>query len=299
VQEFASVGEVDLREALPILSSIEAPLLGHCELPGPIVEAAKRLPDNASRTSYQTWLASRPRAAENEAIDLFARLGAEFEARVHVVHLSSADAIPQIQKSRAAGGQLTVETCPHYLTFASEDIPERATQFKCAPPLRERENRERLWAALREGTIDMIVTDHSPCPPERKRQDTGDFLDAWGGISSLQLSLPAVWTEAKRRGFSLTHLARWLCEAPACLAGLAHRKGTIAPGRDADLAIWNPDTGFTVNPEQLHHRHKLTPYAGRNLMGIVECTFLRGVKIYERGNFCGAPAGKVLLRGQR
>jgi allantoinase len=298
VQEFASVDEVDLREALPILSSIEAPLLGHCELPGPIVEAAKRVPDNASRTSYQTWLASRPRAAENEAIDLFARLGAEFEARVHVVHLSSADAIPQIQKSRAAGGQLTVETCPHYLTFASEDIPERATQFKCAPPLRERENRERLWTALREGTIDMIATDHSPCPPEMKRQDSGDFLDAWGGISSLQLSLPAVWTEAKRRGFSLTHLTRWLCEAPARLAGLAHQKGAIAPGRDADLVIWNPDAGFTVDPAQLHHRHKLTPYAGRNLMGIVEATFLRGVKIFERGNFCVSPAGKVLLRGK-
>jgi allantoinase len=299
VQEFASVGEADLRESLPILARIGAPLLGHCELPGPILEATKHPPDNASRTSYQTWLALRPRAAENEAIDLLLRLGAEFGARVHVVHLSSADAIPQIQNARAAGGQLTVETCPHYLTFASEDIPERATQFKCAPPIRERENRERLWAGLREGAIDMIATDHSPCPPEMKRQDSGDFLEAWGGIASLQLSLPAVWTEARRCGFSLTHLARWLCEAPARLAGLDQQKGVIAPGHDADLVVWNPDAGFKVDPAQLHHRHKLTPYAERDLMGIVEATFLRGTKIYERGNFCARPTGKVLLRGQR
>jgi allantoinase len=299
VPEFASIGEADLREALPILARIGAPLLGHCELPGPILEAAKHLPNNASRTFYRTWLALRPRTAENEAIALLLRLGTEFGARVHVVHLSSADAILQIQKARAAGGQLTVETCPHYLTFASEDIPERATQFKCAPPIREQENRERLWAGLRDGVIDIVATDHSPCPPEMKRQDSGDFLDAWGGISSLQLSLPAVWTEAKRRGFSLTHLARWLCEAPARLAGLDQQKGAIAPGRDADLVVWNPDARFTVGPAQLHHRHKLTPYAGRGLMGIVEATFLRGVKIYERGNFCAGPAGKVLLRGKQ
>jgi allantoinase len=299
VPEFATVGEADLREALPILARVGAPLLGHCELPGPIIEAAKHLPNNASRTFYRTWLALRPRTAEHDAIELLSRLGAEFGARVHVVHLSSADAISQIHKSQAAGRQLTVETCPHYLTFASEDIPERATQFKCAPPIRERENRERLWEGLREGAIDMIATDHSPCPPELKRQDTGDFLDAWGGISSLQLSLPAVWTEAKRRGFSLTHLARWLCEAPARLAGLDQQKGAIAPGRDADLVVWNPDAGFRVDPAQLHHRHKLTPYAGRDLMGIVEATFLRGLKIYERGNFGAVPAGQVLLRGKR
>lgn len=299
VPEFASVGEADLREALPILARMGAPLLGHCELPGPILAAAKRLPDTASRTSYQTWLALRPRTAEDEAIELLLRLGAEFGGRVHVVHLSSADAIPQIQKARAAGGHLTVETCPHYLTFAAEEIPERATQFKCAPPIRERENRERLWAGLRERSIDMIATDHSPCPPEMKRKDSGDFLNAWGGIASLQVSLPAVWTEAKRRGFSLADLARWLCEAPARLAGLDQQKGAIAPGRDADLVIWNPDGGFTVDPAQLHHRHKLTPYAGCDLMGIVEATFLRGVKIFERGSFCANPAGKVLLRGKR
>jgi allantoinase len=299
VKEFASVTESNLREVLPVLAKIGAPLLVHAEAPGPIEEAAKRRPAVVSRKSYQTWLASRPRAAENEAIDLLLRLGGEFGARIHIVHLSSSDAIPQLQKAKATGQPVSVETCPQYLAFASEEIADGATWFKCAPPIRERENRERLWTGLRDGTIGMIATDHSPCPPEMKRQETGDFLDAWGGIASLQLSLPAVWTEAKRRGFSLAHLVKWLCETPAGLAGLAHQKGTIAPGRDADLVIWNPEVAFKVDPALLHHRHKLTPYAGRDLMGIVEATFLRGMKIFERGNFCSIPAGQALLRGKR
>jgi len=299
VKEFASVGEADLRDALPVLAKIGAPLLAHAELPGPIEDAAKHRSNSASRTSYQTWLASRPRDAENRGIDLLLRLGGEFGTRVHIVHLSSADAISILQKAKAAGQQVSVETCPHYLTFVSEEIPDGASLFKCAPPIRERENRERLWAGLGDATIDMIATDHSPCPPEMKRRETGDFLDAWGGIASLQLSLPAVWTEAKRRGFSLAHLASWLSEAPARLAGLDQKKGAIAPGCDADMVVWNPEVGFQVEPSQLHHRHKLTPYAGRDLMGIVEATFLRGVKIFERGKFRDSPAGKVLLRGKR
>jgi allantoinase len=299
VREFASVGESDLREALPVLARIGAPLLAHAELPGPIEDAAKRRAASASRKSYQTWLESRPPAAENDAIDLLLRLAGEFGVRIHIVHLSSSDAIPKIRNAKASGQPLSVETCPHYLTFTSEEIPDGATWFKCAPPIRERENRECLWAGLQRGTIDMIATDHSPCPPEMKRQETGDFLDAWGGIASLQLSLPAVWKEAKPRGFSLPHLSRWLCEAPARLASLAHKKGAIAPGCDADLVIWNPEAAFNVDPAQLHHRHKLTPYAGRDLMGIVEATFLRGIKIFERGNFSAAPAGRVLLRGEQ
>lgn len=299
VKEFASVGEADLREALPVLAKIGAPLLAHAELPGPIEDAVKHRSKSTSRTAFQTWLASRPVAAENSAIDLLLRLGGEFGAQVHIVHLSSTDAISMIQKAKAAGHRVSVETCPHYLTFTSEEIPDGATQFKCAPPIRERENRERLWAGLRDATIDMIATDHSPCPPEMKCQESGDFLDAWGGIASLQLSLPAVWTEVKRRGFSLTHLVKWLCQAPARLASLDQKKGAIAPGCDADLVVWNPEAGFQVDPAQLHHRHKLTPYAGRDLMGIVEATFLRGKKIFERGKFSASPAGKVLLRGKR
>jgi allantoinase len=299
VQEFASVSEMDLREGLPELAKIGAPLLAHAESPGPIDDAAKHRPANASGRSYKTWLDSRPRVAENEAIALLLRLASEYGAHVHIVHLSSSDTIPVIREAKANSTQVSVETCPHYLTFVAEEIPDGATQFKCAPPVRERENREELWAGLADGTIDMIATDHSPCPPQMKKQEKGDFLDAWGGIASLQLSLPAVWTQASARGYSLTHLARWMCAAPARLAGLEKKKGAIAIGHDADLVIWNPDATFRVDSARLQHRHKLTPYAGLELMGIVETTFLRGKKIFERGEFCTAPAGRVLLRCQQ
>ena len=298
VPEFARAGESDLRAALPELAKLGAPLLAHAEVPGPIDEAAKHRSTNDLGKTHKEWLESRPSAAENQAIDLLLRLGAEYGAHIHIVHLSSSDAIPRIQNAKAARAKMSVETCPHYLTFASEEIPDGATQFKCAPPIRERANRECLWAALRDGTIDMIATDHSPCPPEMKRQERGDFFAAWGGIASLQLSLPAVWTEARTRGFSVEHLAKWLCERPARLAGLAKRKGAIAAGQYADLVIWHPDAGFRVDAARLQHRHKVTPYAGRELLGIVEATFLRGKKIFERGTFGAAPEGKVLLRGQ-
>src|SRR5215471_9193535 len=298
VPEFARASESDLRLALPEFAEMGVPLLAHAEVPGPIDEAAKRRSASDSGKSHQTLLESRPRAAENEAIDLLLRLGAEYDAHIHIVHLSSSDVISAIQRAKKERAKVSVETCPHYLTFASEEIPDGATQFKCAPPIRERANRECLWAALSDGTIDMIATDHSPCPPEMKRLDSGDFFAAWGGIASLQLSLPAVWTEARARGFSPVHLAQWLCEGPARLAGLAKKKGVIAVGHDADLVIWNPDAAFRVDPAQLYHRHKVTPYAGRELLGIVEATFLRGRKIFERGAFCPAPEGRVLLRGQ-
>jgi len=190
-----------------------------------------------------------------------------------------------------------VETCPHYLTFAAEEIADGATEFKCAPPIRERENLEKLWAALGDGTIDLIATDHSPCPPAMKLSDEGDFIHAWGGIASLQLSLPAVWTEAAARGYAVPHLAAWLCRGPARLAGLERRKGTIAVGCDADLLIWNPNAKFVVEPSQLHYRHKITPYAGRALAGVVEATFLRGRMVYDRGEFCAGPIGRILHRG--
>ena len=187
---------------------------------------------------------------------------------------------------------MSVETCPHYLTFSSEEIRDGATEFKCAPPIRDATNREALWAALGDGTIEMVVSDHSPCPPEMKRKDTGDFFAAWGGIASLQLGLPAVWTEAARRGFSIEHLARLMSAAPAKLAGLSGRKGEIAVGCDADLIVWDPDEEFTVEPEALHHRHKLTPYSGRRLRGVVKKTYLRG-RLVE---FDRPPYGVVLRR---
>lgn len=299
VAEFDFVTEADLLEALPHLAELGAPLLVHAELPGPIEAVKAQRSPFASGKVYQTWLASRPRAAENEAIALLLRLAMEHNVHIHVVHLSSAESIAQIHHAQSASVEVSVETCPHYLTFAAEDIPAGATQFKCAPPIRERENREQLWQGLREGTISMIVTDHSPCPPAMKYLEKGDFLYAWGGIASVQLSLPATWTEARQRGFTFSDLANWLCEGPARLAGLYGKKGRIAAGCDADLVIWDPDAVFRVEPERLQHRHKLTPYAGRELMGIVEATLLRGEIIYERGSFSSAPTGRVLLRGRK
>jgi allantoinase len=297
VDEFAHVTEADLRIALPKLAGMGAPLLAHAELPEPIEKAVASLAKNASPRKYATWLAARPREAENEAVALLVLLGAEFGARIHIVHVSSADALAALRDAKLAGGAVTAETCPHYLTFVAEEVADGATEFKCAPPIRERENREKLWQGLDEGTLDFVATDHSPCPPAMKLQEEGDFLRAWGGIASLQLSLPAVWTEARGRGYAVTHLAKWLCEGPARLASLAGKKGAIAVGCDADFVIWDPDAKFRVEPAQLHHRHKVTPYAGRELAGRVETTFLRGRKIFERGEFLAGPVGHVLQRG--
>ncbi len=280
VDEFPNVTEADLREALPELARSGAVLLVHAELPE-FLRAC-----DAPPSSYQNYLNSRPRESEHEAISLMARLGEEFGAKIHIVHLSSADALPILRRSR-----MTVETCPHYLTFAAEEIPDGATEFKCAPPIRERENRERLWAALEAGDIHMVATDHSPCPPAMKLQSTGDFMRAWGGVASLQISLAAMWNQVRRRGIPPLRLIEWMCAAPARLVGLAHRKGSIAPGCDADLAIWNPDAPPAA---ELQHRHKLTPYRWQELPGAVDATFLRGRKIYERGSFTGAPYGKIL-----
>jgi allantoinase len=223
------------------------------------------------------------------------RLGRETGCRIHIVHHSSADALAMLRAAKASGAQITVETCPHYLHFAAEDIPDGATEFKCCPPIRERENREQLWQALGDGTIDMVVSDHSPCPPEMKLREHGDFMKAWGGISSLQLRLPVMWTEASARGFTIAQMAEWLCGAPARQVGLTKRKGSISVGNDADVVIWNPDREFRVEPELIQHRHTLTPYAGEVLRGVVEKTFLRGQMVYDGGAF-GEPKGQALFR---
>jgi len=297
VDEFAHVSESDLRAALPELAAIGAPLLAHAELPGPIDAAVAKLPKSAPPRSYATWLASRPSAAEDEAISLLIRLTRQFKSRLHVVHLASSDSLSQLRQAKSSGVAVSVETCPHYLTFAADEIADGATEFKCAPPIRSSENREMLWRGLDDGTIDFIATDHSPCPPALKLPEEGDFLRAWGGIASLELSLPAVWTQASLRGYPVARLAEWLCSRPARLAGLEGRKGTIAVGCDADIVIWNPGAKFRADPARLLHRHKVTPYAGRELMGAVETTFLRGRKIFQRGEFPCPPAGRVLRRG--
>ena len=297
VEEFEYLKESDLRAALPELARLGALLLAHAELPGPIEEEIKHVEEQPPGR-YATWLASRPREAEDKAIALLLCLAKEFGAQVHIVHLSSCSAVRQLTEARSRGVRVTVETCPHYLTFAAEEIADGATEFKCAPPIRDRENREKLWSALGDGTIDAIVSDHSPCPPAMKLREEGNFMRAWGGIASLQLGLPATWAIARSRGYALTHVAKWMCGAPAQIAGIDHRKGWIAVGFDADLVIFDPDTKFRVDSAQLQHRHKLTPYADREFSGVVQTTFLRGQQVFDRGEFSGAPTGRVLYRNQ-
>jgi allantoinase len=298
VPEFENVTERDLRAALPILAEMDAPLLVHAELPGPIERATKRLA-KADPRSYATWLRSRPPAAEKQAIEMMIALAREFNARVHIVHVSSELSLPLIRRAKKEGLHITAETCPHYLAFSSRGIRRGATEYKCAPPIRDSQNQKGMWRALEKKTIEMVVSDHSPSPPAMKRIDTGDFFGAWGGISSLQLGLPILWTELSRRNYSFEHLVRWMCSGPARLAGLENHKGAIAPGYDADIVIWNPEKRFIVKPKKLHHRHKLTPYANQSLRGVVQTTFLRGEMIYDGGRFLGTPRGELLRRGER
>jgi allantoinase len=270
VDEFQHVTESDLRQAMPVLAELGVPLLVHAELP----QALRDVHGNPRH--YSNYLASRPHAAEDEAIALMIRLCREFRAPVHIVHLSSAASLQQIEQARAEGLPLTVETCPHYLYFEAESIADGATQYKCAPPVRDAGNRKKLWGALGRGLIDMVVSDHSPCPPPMK---AGDFATAWGGISSLECALAAVWTEARKRGHGPERLAQWMSHAPARLAGLGARKGRIAVGYDADFVVWNPEARWECRAERLHQRHKVTPYAGMELEGVVEATYVAGKKV--------------------
>jgi allantoinase len=295
VDEFPHVTETDLREAMPELTRLGALLIVHAELPGPIEQATPR---SESASTYSTFLSSRPRQAENDAIDLMIQLSREFGTRVHIVHLSSADAVPIIREAQKSGVKISAETCPHYLHFAAEAIPNGATEFKCCPPIRERENREELWQGLADGTISIVVSDHSPCPASMKLRDSGDFLAAWGGIASLQLRLPVIWTEAQKRGFSLNEVTRWLCSGPSRQVGLQNTKGSIAAGYDADLVIWNPEQEFEVDPRVLQHRHKISPYSGEMLSGVVQKTYLRGRKIYDEREIKGAAAGQFVLNSR-
>ncbi|HEY1694858.1 MAG TPA: allantoinase AllB [Polyangiaceae bacterium] len=299
VPDFGHVGEEELRTAMPILADEGTPLLVHAELAGPIDAALRRqgtVPDD-ELTRYVHWLEARPREAENAAVDLVVRLVHATGARAHVVHLSSADAVAALRLARDAGAPISAETCPHYLVFAAEDVPDGATEYKCAPPIRERHNRERLWQALADGVIAQVVTDHSPSPSSLKCAESGDFQRAWGGIASLELGLRATWTEASARGVGLARIAEWMSAAPARLVGLG-RKGSIAPGKDADLVVWDPDGESAVDAAALHQRHKSTPYARRTLSGVVHATYLRGRKVYAAGAHVGAPSGRLLRRGE-
>jgi allantoinase len=289
VDEFEHVAEADLRAALPILARLELPLLVHAELPA----ALRSIDAVASPRAYGTWLASRPPEAEQAAIDLLVRLAREYHARIHVVHLAAADAVRAIHAARSAGVPISAETCPHYLSFAAERIPDGATAFKCAPPIREGRHQDGLWQALADGDVDLVASDHSPSPPAMKRLEEGDFTTAWGGIASLQLGLSAVWTGAAARGIGIEAVVRWMCSAPAGLAGLTGRKGAIAPGCDADLVVFDPDAEWIVEPDRLEHRHPVTPYAGLRLRGRVRTTMLRGDVVFDEGRF-SAPRGALV-----
>ncbi len=298
IDGFAWVDEADLRLALKKLRGTGLPLLAHAELAGPVDEATKALSaSDAGWRRYVKYLASRPGLAESDAIALLVRLADEFQTPIHIVHLSSAGAaLKLLELARKRGTPVTAETCAHYLWFAAEDIPDGATEYKCAPPIREAKNRDALWRGLESGLIDMITTDHSPCPPAMKRKDEGRFDQAWGGIASLGLALPVVWTAMRRRGIGIESIAEWMAAAPARLAGLAGRKGALAAGADADFAVFDPDAAWTVTRDDLRFRHKLSPYLGAQLRGRVRETWLRGEQIFVQERFAGEPRGREWTR---
>jgi allantoinase len=287
VDEFRHVTEADLREAFPVLATLGVPLMVHAEAPELLLP-----PPEGGAKQYAAWLASRPAESERAAIELLVRLVEWCPVPVHIVHLSSAEGLAAVHAARARGLPITAETCPHYLFFAAEEIPDGGTEYKCAPPIRSARERDALWQGLLDGDIDMIVSDHSPAPPAMK--PAGDFFAAWGGISSLQLGLPVVWTAAMERGIDVARIARWMSTNPAARVGLTGQKGMIAPGYDADIVVWDPEMRFAVESSKLQHRHPLTPYAGRRLHGVVSATYLRGQPAYRDGQFA-APRGKTIV----
>jgi allantoinase len=300
VDEFQSAGEDDLRAAMPVLARLGVPLLVHAESP----EIIERWQPTARATPvdpsvYDAYLATRPPEAEVDAIRLMTRLAREFGTDVHIVHVAAAEAVAEISRARSDDVTVTAETCPHYLTFAAEEIPDGATELKCAPPIRDGRHREALWDALHRGILDLVATDHSPAPPAMKCR--GDFLRAWGGIASLELSLAAMCTGLTARcgvrssapASVLTQLAEWMSAAPARLARL-DRKGRIETGQDADFVVWDPDVSRSVDSARLQQRHKLTPYDGHRLRGVVHATFVGGVCVWDGERFPHAGAGCLL-----
>ncbi|HJZ65946.1 MAG TPA: allantoinase AllB [Candidatus Acidoferrum sp.] len=291
IDGFKMISETELRAALPHVAKTGLPLLVHAELSGPIDAATQEL-SNEDWRKYETYLQSRPDEAELEAIELLLKLCRQFRFRLHIVHLATGNALAMLRAAKAEGLPVTVETCPHYLAFGAEEIPNGATLYKCAPPIRSVENREKLWTGLKEGVIDLVATDHSPCPHEMKKPEEGSFRTAWGGIAGLSVALAVMWTEAVKRGFGLQDIAKWMAEGPAKLAGFSASKGKIAAGMDADFTVLDPKAEFAVGEENLHYRHKISPYLGRRVKGVVREVYLRGECIFRDGEFPGELRGK-------
>lgn len=290
IDEFPNATKNDLRKAMPIIAKYNLPLLVHCELT-----------DNDQRStgdvkSYTNYLNSRPKKWEDGAVAMMIGLCREFNCRTHIVHLSSANSLEQIAKAKQEGLPLTVETGQHYLFFNADDIRDGQTQFKCAPPIREKENNDQLWRALKDGLIDLVATDHSPATPSLKEIKSGDFMKAWGGIASVQFALPVLWTAAKKQHCNFVDIAKWLCENPAKLIGKENSKGRIAEGFDADLIVVDDERSFVVDEAGCHHRHKVSPYMGERLFAVIEQTYLSGEKTYEDGKFEMQGKGQIILR---
>jgi allantoinase len=291
---FPYVQEKDIRKAMEVFQKHDSLLMFHAEID------CGAYPSNSLKDpkKYSTFLKSRPKKFENEAIDLVIKLCREYKVRCHIVHLSSSEAIDLIEQAKQEGLPLTAETTFHYLHFAAEDIPDGNPLYKCCPPIRERENREKLWQAVEKGIITQIVSDHSPCPPHMKKLETGDLMNAWGGISSLGLGLPIIWTQARARGYTINQLVKWMSSQTAQLVELSHSKGSIEVGKDADIVIWDPEESFVLSPSDLHFRHKVTPYLGQRFFGVVKATYLRGQKIYGNGKFTVDKPQGMLIRNR-
>ncbi|XP_031328413.1 uncharacterized protein LOC116159615 isoform X1 [Photinus pyralis] len=289
VEEFPCVNKEQIEVAMKILENTDSVLAFHAELDGNGSAAS-----NDDSCQYSTFLRTRPASMEINAIKLIIELARNYNVRVHIVHLSTADALPIIAEAKKDGVKLTVETCHHYLSIKNEDIPEKATQFKCTPPIRDLTNLNLLWQAIKNGLLDMVVSDHSPCTSDLKCLESGNFMQAWGGISSLQFDLSLFWTQVKQHGLSIFDINKYMTYMPAKLVGLHNVKGQIATNYDADFVIWDPHSIIHVEPEMIQHKNKITPYLGKNLYGKVLKTVVRGHVVYDNEKFVNKPNGKLI-----
>lgn len=295
IEDFPNATEEDLRKAMPLIAKHKLPLLVHCELTGGKERITNEIQSEIKNDAYANYLRSRPKYWEDDAIALMIKLCEEFHCHTHIVHLSSADSLEQIAAAKQKGLPLTVETGQHYLYFNAEDVKDGQTQFKCAPPIREKENNDKLWQALKDGLIDFVATDHSPSTPSLKEIESGDFMKAWGGIASIQFALPVLWSAAKKRNCTFSDISKWLCENPAKLIGKQNSKGKIEKGFDADLIVVDDEKAFIVDETLCHHKHKISPYMGEKLHGVIEQTYIAGKKVFETGSFLHLNKGSILL----